>query len=85
VALDYVFQESWLLAQIGDRDQALRRLRQSLESLSTVGNSVLSQVPQAAALCRAYALAATLSADHADPTRGNEWARRRSSLCESPR
>ncbi|MGH9886226.1 MAG: hypothetical protein ACREBE_11900 [bacterium] len=84
IAIDYTFQEAWLLSQIGQRENALRQLRRTLESLSTIGSAILSEVPQAAALCRAYELASTLSIEGGDRAAGQEWMRRRSVLCASP-
>jgi hypothetical protein len=80
VALDYTLQESWILAQSGDSANALRRIRQTLESLTTLGTGFSTQVAQAAALCRTLDLGAQLAARR-EPRLSETWATQRKQLC----
>jgi tetratricopeptide (TPR) repeat protein len=68
VAIDYTFQEAWLLAAIGDTAAAVRHLEHALNALPTLGDYIVEFVPQSAALGRALALhhELTLSLDRKD-------------------
>ena len=74
VAIDYTFQEAWLLAAIGDTTAAIRRLDKTLGALSTLGDVVAEHVPQAGALGRAMRLRADLARQLGDDRTANQWA-----------
>jgi hypothetical protein len=56
VAIDYTFQEAWILSAIGDSTSAAMRLDRALNALPTLGDSIVERVDQAAALGRALRL-----------------------------
>jgi tRNA A-37 threonylcarbamoyl transferase component Bud32/tetratricopeptide (TPR) repeat protein len=80
IALDYTFQEGWLLAAMGDKASALERLTQTLASLPTIGMEFMGQPTQAAALCRSLDLAVSLSRA-TGRVAGPGWVRDRDRLC----
>jgi tRNA A-37 threonylcarbamoyl transferase component Bud32/tetratricopeptide (TPR) repeat protein len=61
VAIDYTYQEAWLLLAMGDTGTAVARLDHALTALSTLGDDVIDYVPQAAALGRAFKLRADVA------------------------
>jgi tRNA A-37 threonylcarbamoyl transferase component Bud32/tetratricopeptide (TPR) repeat protein len=74
VSADYLFQEAWALAAIGDTAAAIKRLDLSLAALPTLGNGILEQVSQAAALVRAMILRADLAVAAHDSDTARKWS-----------
>jgi serine/threonine protein kinase len=74
VSADYLFQEAWVLVSIGDTAAAIKRLDLSLAALPTLGNGILEQVSQAAALVRAMILRADLAVSAQDSGTARKWA-----------
>ena len=74
VSADYLFQEAWALVAIGDTAAAIKRLDLSLAALPTLGNGILEQVSQAAALVRAMILRADLAVAANDLGTARKWA-----------
>ena len=75
VAIDAMYQEAWLAFASGDAAGARTRLDATLTALPTLGNALLTEVPQAAALVRAMALRAELAASAGDGEQAQWWAR----------
>ncbi len=76
VALQNVYQEAWLLLQIGDSTAAAEYLDRSLAALQALRTSVVTEVPQAASLVRAMALRAELADRTGQDAVAREWATR---------
>jgi hypothetical protein len=74
VALDFTWQEAWLLAAIGDTAAAIRHLDLPLNALETLGTQVVNHVPQAAAVGRAMAWRAELARATGDTVNARRWA-----------
>ena len=74
VSADYLFQEASALVAIGDTAAAIKRLDLSLAALPTLGNGILEQVSQAAALVRAMILRADLAVAAHDSGTARRWA-----------
>ncbi|MGZ3330834.1 MAG: protein kinase domain-containing protein [Gemmatimonadaceae bacterium] len=74
VSADYLFQEASALVAIGDTTAAIKRLDLSLAALPTLGNGILEQVSQAAALVRAMILRADLAVAANDFGTARKWA-----------
>lgn len=72
-SLDAEYPEAWLLAALGDSAAALAALDSTLEALRWGEPGGLGYVPRAAALVRAMALRAALSAG-SDPEGAARWA-----------
>jgi tetratricopeptide (TPR) repeat protein len=75
VAIDATYNEAWLALGLGDAAGARRRLDAPLTALPTLGNALLTEVPQAAALVRAMGLRAELAAGAGDRERAQWWGR----------
>jgi tRNA A-37 threonylcarbamoyl transferase component Bud32/tetratricopeptide (TPR) repeat protein len=73
LSIDLVYQEAWLLLQVGDSAGAVRRLDTSLNALSTLGPYVIAIVPHAAFLVRAMALRSDLAARAGDQRVARSW------------
>ena len=72
-AIEYVYMESWLLAQLGDTAGAIVHLDRSLNALPTLGRYLLDRPSQSAGLVRAMGLRAELAAATADPSTARRW------------
>src|SRR5438128_1028121 len=75
VAIDFTFQESRLLLQLGDTLTATEYLGRSLDALPTLGTTLLSWVSESAGLVRAMALRAELAAHAGDVATARRWGR----------
>jgi tetratricopeptide (TPR) repeat protein len=75
VALDYTFQEAWLLMAVGDSTRAERHLCVPLSALPSMGTGLVSDVPQAAAVGRSLAFCARAAARREDAAAARRWAR----------
>ncbi|MDQ6827401.1 MAG: hypothetical protein M3081_00870, partial [Gemmatimonadota bacterium] len=73
VTIDAVFQESWLLAAIGDTARAAARLDVSLETLKMMDAGMLDHPFTAAALVRAMRLRADLATAMHDRAAAQLW------------
>jgi len=74
VSLDFSFQEAWLRAAAGDTAGAIARLDRILESLPASRSTLLTRMPEAAALPRAMMLRAELAAARGDRRTAVRWA-----------
>jgi hypothetical protein len=74
VAIDYSFQEGWLLAASGDSARAIIHLDKSLGAMSTLSTMLIDHPAQAAGLVRAMALRADLAAAKQDGKTARRWA-----------
>ena len=74
VSLDYIYQEAWLRAAIGDTSQAINTLSLALNALPTLSASALKEPAAAAATGRAMMLAADLAAATGDNRSASRWA-----------
>lgn len=76
VSLDHTVQEAWLLLALRDTAAAIRYLDLPLSSLPTLSTHLLDDVPQAAAVGRAFALRAELAAATGDARGARQHAER---------
>ena len=76
VATDYLCQEAWLLAEMGDTARAIAHLDRSLGALAHLGGLRLNDVGAAAGFPRAMALRAELASARGDSTVARHWAQR---------
>ena len=74
VSLDYIYQEAWLRAAIGDTAQAINTLSLALNALPTLSASALKEPAASAAAGRAMMLAADLAAAMHDNRSAKRWA-----------
>jgi hypothetical protein len=74
VTLDHLYQEAWLLAQIGDTAGAVRHLDAPLTALPTLDTGILLDAAQAAAVGRVLALRVELAAAGGDHAAARRWA-----------
>jgi serine/threonine protein kinase len=74
ISLDYIYQESWLRAAIGDTAQALRALSRTLDALPTLSAGSLKEPTASAATGRAMSLAADLAAASGNAQAAAKWA-----------
>jgi tRNA A-37 threonylcarbamoyl transferase component Bud32/tetratricopeptide (TPR) repeat protein len=68
-----VYQEAWLLLQVGDTAGATRQLDASLTALPVLGPYLLDHVQDAAFLVRAMALRSDLAAKSGDQRTARRW------------
>jgi hypothetical protein len=66
ISLEITYQEAWLFLAMGDSVRAQRHLCMPLSALPTLGTNLLRDVPQAAAVGRAFVLCAQLAARRGD-------------------
>lgn len=74
IAIDYTYQESWLLTAAGDTADAVRHLDATLNALPTLGVRVIELPFQSAALVRAMALRADIAAQRGERHERRRWA-----------
>jgi len=74
ISLDYIYQEAWLRAGIGDTAQAIKTLSLALNALPTLSATALKEPAAAAATGRALMLAADLAAATGDKRSTSRWA-----------
>ena len=74
ISLDYIYQEAWLRAAIGDTAQAINALSLALNALPTLSASALKEPAASAAAGRAMMLAAELAAATGDKRSASKWA-----------
>jgi serine/threonine protein kinase len=72
--LGHVYQEAWLLLEVGDTVQAVSHISQVLSALGALRTSVLTEPQQAAGLVRIMALRAELAARRQDSSVAKQWA-----------
>ena len=74
VSIGSVYQEAWLLLQVGDTLAATQRLDASLGALRAMSPNLVPEVRQAAGLVRAMALRADIAAALSDTATARRWA-----------
>jgi hypothetical protein len=74
IAINYTYQESWLLVATGDTAAAVKHLDGTLDALPTLGTRVLDLPFQAGALVRAMALRADLARQRHERANEMKWA-----------
>ncbi|MGH7488540.1 MAG: hypothetical protein ACREMY_23520, partial [bacterium] len=75
ISMDYVYQEAWLRAAIGDTSAAISQLDRALNGIPMMSAGRLSEPGAAAATVLAMALRADLAAANGDGTTARRWAR----------
>ena len=73
LSIYYVYQEAWLLLQVGDTAAATRELDASLNALPALGPEILNYVQDAGFLVRAMALRSDLAAKSGDEQTAGRW------------
>ena len=79
-SLDYIYQEAWLRAAMGDTAAGIAELDRSLNSISALSAPALREPAASAAVGRAMALRAELAAKTGDSNSARRWARAVSAL-----
>ena len=74
-SLDYIYQEAWLRAAMGDTAAAISELDRSLNSISSLSAPALREPAASAAVGRAMGLRAELAAKTGDSNSARRWAR----------
>jgi hypothetical protein len=72
---DYIFQNAWLRAQIGDTTGAIAELDAELETLPAFSAPMFADAPSSAAFGRAMGLRSELAAKRGDWSTAGRWAR----------
>jgi hypothetical protein len=76
ISMDYVYQESWLRAAIGDTSAAISQLDRALTGIPMISAGRLSEPGAAAAIVLAMVLRADLAAATGDAATARRWATR---------
>jgi hypothetical protein len=74
-SLDYIYQEAWVRAAMGDTAAAIAELDRSLNSISALSGHALREPAASAAVGRAMAFRADLAAQTGDSAAARRWAR----------
>jgi len=74
-SLDYIYQEAWVRAAMGDTAAAIAELDRSLNSISSLSAPALKEPAASAAVGRAMAFRAELAARMGDSASARRWAR----------
>jgi serine/threonine protein kinase/tetratricopeptide (TPR) repeat protein len=74
-SLDYIYQEAWVRAAMGDTAEAIAELDRSLNSISALSGPALREPAASAAVGRAMAFRADLAAQTGDASSARRWAR----------
>jgi len=83
VSLDYIYQEAWLRAAIGDTVESIRHLDRALSALPALSATALKQPASAAAVGRAMMLRADLAMATGDVRSARMWSAAVASLWAS--
>ena len=71
---DFVFQQAWLRAAVGDTVGAVKQLDRSLDDMSAINGEALREAGSAAAIVRAMELRAELAANTNDLASARKWS-----------
>jgi hypothetical protein len=73
ISLDYIYQEAWLLAQVGDTAGAISSLDAGLGALPLISTAAFKELAGAASIGRAMNLRAELAAKTGDRASAKKW------------